>query len=88
MKRNSSAVYFMIYRCFLGRPLGASFVCLPARMYTFYLLTYRARPMQANKNRRLFSFERVMLYQNIEKGNDVNGKREPEIIMLYQNSPK
>lgn len=44
--------------------------------------------MQANKNRRLFSFERVMLYQNIEKGNDVNGKREPEIIMLYQNSPK
>jgi len=57
-------------------------------MYTFYLLTYRARPMQANKNRRLFSFERVMLYQNSEKGNDVNGKREPEIIMLYQNSPK
>ena len=44
--------------------------------------------MQANKKRRLFSSERVMLYQNSENGKDANGKREPEIIMLYQNSPK
>ena len=44
--------------------------------------------MQANKNRRLFSFERVMLYQNKENENDANGKRKPKIIMLYQNSPK
>ena len=31
--------------------------------------------MQANKNRRLFSFERVMLYQSGKKGNDAGGKR-------------
>ena len=73
---------------FGGVHRGASFVCLPTPVYTFYLLTYRLRPMQANKNRRLFLFERVMLYQNNENENDANGKRKPKIIMLYQNSPK
>ena len=73
---------------FFGASTGRLF-CLPARPNVHLLSSYiSGPPMQANKNRRLFSFERVMLYQNSEKGNDVNGKREPEIIMLYQNSPK
>ena len=41
-------VFLDIPMFFFGIHRGASFVCLPTPVYTFYLLTYRPRPMQAN----------------------------------------
>ena len=43
------SVFLDIQMFFGGVHRGASFVCLPTPVYTFYLLTYRPRPMQANK---------------------------------------
>ena len=68
-KSNSSAGVILLPEYFFKEcPYQAPLlVCLPTPVYILYLFTYRSRPVQATKSRRLLAYERVLLYQTSEK---------------------